>query len=73
VLALEEYASEEDPIPVYELYDSNVISLLQKIRDIVAIEVDSFSRNKPHLWQRLEQEVLQFRTSSIDAIRTSLI
>jgi hypothetical protein len=59
VLALEEHAVDEDPSPVYELYDSNTMGLLQKIRDIVTIEVDSFARNKPQLWRKLELEVLQ--------------
>ena len=58
MLVLEEHAADEDPSPVYELYDSNTIGLLQKIRDIVTIEVDSFARNKPQLWRKLELEVL---------------
>ena len=59
MLALEEQASDEDPSPVYQLYDSNTISLFQKIRDIVTIEVDSFARNKPEFWQKLELEISQ--------------
>ena len=59
MLALEEHASDEDPSPVYELYDSKTMGLLQKIRDIVAIKVDSFARNQPQLWRKLELAVLQ--------------
>jgi hypothetical protein len=61
VLALEEHASEEDPTPIFDLYDSATAGLLQTIKDTVALEVDFFAKNKP-LWQKLELEVYKFRT-----------
>jgi hypothetical protein len=61
VLALEEHASEEDPTPIFDLYDSATVDLLQTIQDAVALEVDSFAKNKL-VWQKLEMEVYKVQT-----------
>jgi hypothetical protein len=65
VLVLEEYASEEYPNLVFELYDTKTFRIFRKIRGIVALEVEFFAQNKPELWQKLEVEINQFRNAYV--------
>ena len=65
MLVLEEYASEEYPNLVFELYDAKSFRIFRKIRGIVALEVEFFAQNKPELWQKLEVEINQFRNAYV--------
>lgn len=65
MLVLEEYASEEYPNLVFELYDTKTFRIFRKIRGIVALEVEFFAQNKPELWQKLEVEINQFRNAYV--------